>query len=184
MKIGIIIGALLLVALVAYGVSTTMETDNMPPLPDSVVENEPMSEAGTADERGMSDHESGEASAATEDEDGAIGVSVAATSSVSSEADADTVATTAKVFDLTGSNYAFSESEIRVNEGDTVTIHFQSEGGFHDWVVDEFDAATEKVRAGEETTVTFVANATGSFEYYCSVGDHRARGMVGTLIVE
>ena len=90
----------------------------------------------------------------------------------------------AVTFDLTGNNYSFSESELRVKEGTEVTINFTSTGGCHDWVVDEFAAATDKVSAGGSTSVTFVADRTGSFEYYCSVGSHRAQGMVGTLIVE
>ena len=87
-------------------------------------------------------------------------------------------------FDLTGKNFAFSETELTVKKGDTVTINFESTDGFHDWVVDEFDAATKQVGTGTPTSVTFVADESGSFEYYCSVGNHRALGMVGTLIVE
>ncbi|HEY5714693.1 MAG TPA: plastocyanin/azurin family copper-binding protein [Candidatus Gracilibacteria bacterium] len=48
----------------------------------------------------------------------------------------------------------------------------------------EFDAATEKVNTDGETSVTFVADKKGTFEFYCSVGSHRTNGMVGTLIVE
>lgn len=88
------------------------------------------------------------------------------------------------VIEISGFNYGYSQDEIRVKEGDTVTINFVSDDGFHDWVVDEFDAATEKVRPGTPTSVTFVADTAGTYEYYCSVGSHRAQGMVGTLIVE
>lgn len=87
-------------------------------------------------------------------------------------------------FDLTGKSFEYSQDEIRVKLGDMVRIDFTSTGGFHDWVVDEFDAATDKVNEGETTSVTFLADQVGSFEYYCSVGSHRAQGMVGTLIVE
>ena len=89
-----------------------------------------------------------------------------------------------KTFEVSGTNFAFSLEEIRVKKGDKVTINFVSADGFHDWVVDEFNAATEKVQTGEKTSVTFVADQEGMFEYYCSVGQHRANGMVGTLIVE
>lgn len=95
-----------------------------------------------------------------------------------------------KTFTLTGVNYDFimngeENPALTVNQGDTVTIIFESTDGFHDWVVDEFDAATEKVRPEDGTTqVTFVADQTGTFEYYCSVGSHRAQGMFGSLIVE
>lgn len=89
-----------------------------------------------------------------------------------------------KAYNIAGVNHLFDVKEIRVQEGDTVTINFISDDGFHDFVIDEFDAATEKVRPGTPTSVTFVADKKGTFEYYCSVGDHRARGMVGNLIVE
>jgi len=90
----------------------------------------------------------------------------------------------ARVFNVGGTNFAFDVKEIRVKEGDTVTINFVSNGGFHDWVVDEFDAATAQVNTDGTTSVTFVADKAGTYEYYCSVGNHRAQGMVGTLIVE
>jgi len=89
-----------------------------------------------------------------------------------------------QTFTVHGSNYKFDVTEIRVREGDTVTINFEASEGFHDWVVDEFSAATPQVKPGQPTTVTFVADKTGVFTYYCSVGQHRANGMVGTLIVE
>jgi plastocyanin len=97
-----------------------------------------------------------------------------------------------KTFVLTGENFKFmmdgvEAPELRVNEGDTVRIEFTSTDGFHDWVVDEF-GATPRVRSGEgdgsSTFVEFVADEVGTFEYYCSVGQHRANGMVGNLIVE
>jgi len=87
-------------------------------------------------------------------------------------------------FNVKGVPFSFNVKEIRVKKGDTVTVNFQSAEGFHDWVVDEFNAATKQVAPGTPTSVTFVADKTGTFEYYCSVGNHRAQGMVGKLIVE
>jgi L-ascorbate metabolism protein UlaG (beta-lactamase superfamily) len=89
-----------------------------------------------------------------------------------------------EVFEISGKNFEFDVTEIRVQEGQTVIINFTSEQGLHDWVVNEFDASTSRVSDGESTSVTFVADQTGEFEFYCSVGNHRERGMVGTLIVE
>ncbi len=89
-----------------------------------------------------------------------------------------------KTFNITGRNFAFSLQEIRVKKGDTVTINFSSVEGFHDFTIDEFNARTERVQAGQSSSVTFVADKAGTFEYYCSVGSHRALGMVGRLIVE
>lgn len=90
----------------------------------------------------------------------------------------------AKVFTVKGVNYGYDVTEIRAKKGETVTINFESTDGFHDWVLDEFDARTTKVSPGTPTSVTFVAGEAGTFEYYCSVGSHRQHGMVGKLIVE
>jgi plastocyanin len=98
--------------------------------------------------------------------------------------DGDMTTTESHIFDITGKNFEFSEKEIRVKSGDTVTINFKSESGFHDWKVDELDVATEVVSGESSSSVTFVADKVGSFEYYCSVGSHRANGMIGRLIVE
>lgn len=88
-----------------------------------------------------------------------------------------------KEFVVEGGMFYFSPESIEVNEGDTVRIVFKNVEGLHDWVIDEFNARTAVIQAGQEETIEFVANQKGEFEYYCSVGNHRAQGMVGTLIV-
>lgn len=94
------------------------------------------------------------------------------------------VASTVKTFQITGKSFSFAPNQITVQKGDTVKIVFTNTEGFHDWVVDQFNAHTSRVQAGQTTTVQFVADKIGSFQYYCSVGNHRAQGMVGTLVVE
>lgn len=89
-----------------------------------------------------------------------------------------------KEFTMTATNFKYSLEEIKVNQGDTVIINLVVEEGFHDWKIDEFKAATAQYKAGGKETIQFVANQAGTFEYYCSVGEHRALGMVGNLIVE
>jgi plastocyanin len=89
-----------------------------------------------------------------------------------------------KTFAVSGNNFAFDVKEMRVKQGDTVKVTFTNTSGTHDFVLDDFNVATAKLAAGASETVTFVANKKGSFEYYCSVGNHRAMGMKGTLIVE
>ncbi len=95
-----------------------------------------------------------------------------------------TTQTGVKEFTVTGSNFKFEPSQMTVNKGDTVKITFQNSGGKHDFVIDEFNVETEDINGGENTAVTFVADKTGSFEYYCSVGNHRQMGMKGTLTVQ
>lgn len=88
------------------------------------------------------------------------------------------------VVDVVGTDFEYDVKEIRVKKGDTVVINFESTDGFHDWVLDEFDAASSRINEGEKTSVTFVANKAGTFQYYCSVMNHRQKGMIGYLIVE
>jgi plastocyanin len=90
-----------------------------------------------------------------------------------------------KIFTVTASPFKFDPAEIRVKKGDEVKIIFKNAGGMHDWVVDEFEGAhTKQIKSGETDTITFVADKAGTFEYYCSVGNHRQMGMKGDLIVE
>lgn len=103
---------------------------------------------------------------------------------VSEETEPEAAEATEHTFDIDGFNYGFSEEEIVVNEGDTVTINFTSTEGLHDWVVDEFNASTAQVGSGQSDSITFVADRAGEFEYYCSISSHRQQGMVGTLIVQ
>ena len=89
-----------------------------------------------------------------------------------------------RVFDLVGSDFEYDVKEIRVKKGETVTINLTVTEGMHDWRVDEFEAMTEVIEVDGASSVTFVADMVGTFEYYCSIGQHRANGMVGNLIVE
>jgi len=89
-----------------------------------------------------------------------------------------------KEFTVTAQNYSFTPSAITVKKGDKVKITLKNVEGFHDLKLDEFNVATERVSEGQEKTIEFVADKTGTFEYYCSVGNHRAMGMKGTFTVE
>lgn len=97
--------------------------------------------------------------------------------------------TEVKTFILAGENYKFvmdgaDNPTLTVNKGDKVRIEFSSTQGFHNWVLDEFGASTDKISEGHSTSVEFVADKTGSFEYYCGVGSHRVNGMWGQFIVK
>jgi plastocyanin len=89
-----------------------------------------------------------------------------------------------KEFTVEGGMFYFSPKEIRVKRGDRVKINFVNKEGLHDWVIDEFSVRTPQIQAGQAASVEFVADRTGQFEYYCSVGQHRQMGMIGTFIVK
>jgi len=89
-----------------------------------------------------------------------------------------------KEFTVDGTNFAFNPSEIKVKKGDTVKIVFKDDDGQHNLVIDGYNVSTNLIGPGSQDTIEFVADTVGEFEYYCSVGSHRALGMSGKLIVE
>src|SRR3989338_2523928 len=88
-----------------------------------------------------------------------------------------------KEFSVDAAPFSFTPLTMTVNKGDTVEITVKNVKGTHDLKIDEFNAATRTLNAGETQTISFVADKVGTFEYYCSVGNHRAMGMVGSFIV-
>lgn len=91
---------------------------------------------------------------------------------------------TVKEFTVFGNNFSFTPDAIEVKKGDTVKVTFRDVSGSHNWKLEEFNVAIEQLKAGESGMIEFVADKTGSFEYYCSIGNHRAMGMKGTLTVK
>ena len=87
-------------------------------------------------------------------------------------------------FTIVGQNYSFTPSTITVRKGDKVRITFKNTNGFHDFKIDEFGVAGRQSQSPSEEVLEFTADKTGTFQYYCSVGAHRAMGMWGTLQVE
>lgn len=85
------------------------------------------------------------------------------------------------------SNYKFVPNVIKAKAGDTVRVKISAVEGFHDFVIDELDVASKQISQGQSDVVEFTIpeDASGKeYEFYCSVGQHRQMGMVGTLMVE
>lgn len=91
---------------------------------------------------------------------------------------------TVKEFKIIGKNFSFEPSLITVAKGDRVKITFENSAGFHDFRIDAYGVATKQTQSPTTEVLEFTADKVGSFEYYCSVGTHRALGMKGTLKVE
>jgi len=89
-----------------------------------------------------------------------------------------------KEITVTGANFKFNPATITVKKGEKVRLTFKSEGGLHDFVIDELNVQTKMIDTGLSDTVEFVADEAGTYEYYCSVGNHKQMGMVGKLIVQ
>ena len=89
-----------------------------------------------------------------------------------------------KKFTVTGKNFSYTPNTLNVNKGDQVEITFINSQGMHDFVVDGYQARTKIIKTGEKEILTFSADKAGTFEFYCSVGEHRQMGMVGKFIVK
>lgn len=95
-----------------------------------------------------------------------------------------TTDTTTKTIAVVAGSFYYNPNEIRVKKGQKIKIVLTSKDMMHNFNIDEFNVKSDTAKAGETTTVEFVAGKTGTFEYYCSVGRHRQLGQVGKLIVE
>lgn len=93
-------------------------------------------------------------------------------------------ASQAVVINLEAGSFYFKPNVIKVKKGDTVKVIVSSKDMMHDFNIDEFNVHMPIVKSGNTGTVEFVASKAGTFEFYCSVGEHRKMGQVGTLTVE
>lgn len=89
-----------------------------------------------------------------------------------------------QIVEVEAGSFYYEPNEIRVKQGETVRIVMTSVDMMHDFKIDELGVSLPITRNGETNEVEFTADTVGEFEFYCSVGEHRANGQVGTLIVE
>jgi plastocyanin len=91
-------------------------------------------------------------------------------------------------YDVTLDSFSFSPNKMEAKAGETIKVKLTNKEGFHDFVIDELNVASSKLAEGKseiiEITVPAGTAAGTTYEYYCSVGNHRQQGMVGTLTVK
>lgn len=86
---------------------------------------------------------------------------------------------------ITASDFQFDPNKFTVEAGQQVVLTLNSSGMPHDIVFEDLDVRTEIIMSGNSETITFTApDEPGEYAYYCSVGNHRALGMEGVMIVE
>jgi heme/copper-type cytochrome/quinol oxidase subunit 2 len=73
-----------------------------------------------------------------------------------------------RTFQIDARQFAYSPSELRVNQGDTVTIQLVSADVVHGLYVDDYDISVE-ADPGQTATLTFTADKSGSFRFRCNV---------------
>jgi len=81
-------------------------------------------------------------------------------------------------------SFYYKPDVIRVKKGEKVKLVLNSVDMMHDFNIDELGVSVPVTKAETSSTVEFTPDQVGTFEYYCSVGEHRANGQVGTIIIE
>ncbi len=83
---------------------------------------------------------------------------------------------------------AFDPEAIEVDAGSMLEVTFKNEDDnpviSHNWVFEPTGEASETIDPGETTVMQLrVPTEPGDYAYFCSIGDHRERGMEGMLRV-
>ena len=88
----------------------------------------------------------------------------------------------ASASEITMTEYSFDPSDPTVASGDSLEVVNDGELP-HNLTVEDTDLATSDLDSGgsEELTVDL---DPGDYEFICTIGDHAAQGMTGTLTVE
>ena len=73
-----------------------------------------------------------------------------------------------RTFQIDARQFAYSPSELNVNQGDTVTIQLVSTDVVHGLYVDGYDISVQ-ADPGQTATLTFIADKSGSFRFRCNV---------------
>ncbi|HEY5729762.1 MAG TPA: cupredoxin domain-containing protein [Anaerolineales bacterium] len=73
-----------------------------------------------------------------------------------------------RILEIDARQYAYSPSEIRVNQGDVVTLHLVSTDVVHGIYIDGYDLSIE-ADPGQTAILTFTADKLGSFRFRCNV---------------
>lgn len=95
----------------------------------------------------------------------------------------DSATTDEKVISMDAGAFYYSVKDIEVKKGQKVKIVMTAKDMMHDFTIDELNVKSPIVKAGESTTIEFTPETVGTFEYYCSVGQHRQQGQVGKITV-
>ena len=89
-----------------------------------------------------------------------------------------------KKISMVMTDFTVTPSTVTVKKGDKVTITLSAKEGDHGLSIPAFNVS-QAINEGKTVTVSFVADKTGSFPFFCNVfcGEGH-RDMKGTLIVK
>ncbi|MFB6181995.1 MAG: cupredoxin domain-containing protein [Candidatus Magasanikbacteria bacterium] len=90
-----------------------------------------------------------------------------------------------KVVEVSGTEYSFSPSKIRVKKGQKVKVKFTNTGSIgHNLVIPSLNVGSEVIGPGQTDSFVFTADKSGSYpiDFECSVPGHAQSGMVGQVM--
>ncbi len=96
----------------------------------------------------------------------------------------DSASTDMQTITMEAGGFYYKPNVIKAKVGEKIKIVMTSKDMMHDFVIDELGVKLPITKSGETKEVEFTASKAGTFEFYCSVGQHRKNGQVGQLIVE
>lgn len=86
---------------------------------------------------------------------------------------------------VSGSEYSYNPSNLSFTKGERIRLTFTNNGTLpHDLVIDELGVSTKTIVPGKSDTVEFTADQSGTFNFYCNIGNHRSLGMEGSVEVK
>lgn len=89
------------------------------------------------------------------------------------------------VITISGNEFKYEPATISAKVGQTVTVTYTNTGKYpHDFVIDELGVKSQTIKAGETETFSFVPSKAGTFAFYCSLPNHREKGMSGVITVQ
>ena len=89
-----------------------------------------------------------------------------------------------KIVEVEAGSFYYKPNIIEVTKGQKIKIIMKSVSMMHDFNIDELGVKMPITKNGDTGTVEFTADKVGTFEYYCSVGQHRANGQVGSITIK
>lgn len=86
-------------------------------------------------------------------------------------------------FTFSNEGFIFVPGAFAVKRGDHVKVTYKNGVGTHDFRIDGYEVGTNVLQTGQSQTFEFTADKAGTFEFFCSVGNHRGMGMKGRFTV-
>ena len=85
---------------------------------------------------------------------------------------------------LTAEKYRFTPDNLTFEAGKPITVILTSIDGDHSFDVDALNVHSSEAGKGKSVVVEFTADQPGRYEFYCGHGNHKQRGMTGTLEIK